>query len=209
MKQARLSPCRNRHTKLRERRVKCRIQWNDRGDPEIATRLRPLREHWEARGPGMLHYCQKRVPWLTYPESVEVRLTRPIHGGYGRVIDGQTIEFEAILANAHPQLPEVVRLAWLVVIAQSGSGSGAIASTQQALGLVPLVLDAAEYVELARCDELTLELALDAWWKGDSPRGPLRSANSLHAWWTDTGRTAISDSAAWKSVLAQMHSTDA
>ncbi len=72
---------------------------------------------------------------------------------------------EAVLANEHFQLPEVVRLGWL--LAQLVYHQDESDTRQRGLELVTPVLKAAEVVELAHCDPPTTRLALDAWHVSD------------------------------------------
>ena len=152
----------------------------------------PLREHWEARGPGMLSYCRQLLPWIQVSENIEIQLVRPSRGGGGHVVDQSTIAFEAVLVNRYAQLPEIVRLAWLILCA------AAKPSSLEQAALVPVTLAAAEYVELARCDEVTIELALDDW----LPGRPTTDGNAWFHWWHDVGRDACGDVDRWKLALS-------
>ena len=147
------------------------IEWTFE-DPQVELRLRPLREHWEARGPGMLRYMCKQLPWLDLPEHVRVHLVLPtVSGGGGELKDGH-IEFEAVLANPYPTLPEVVRLAWLIL-------RYAVSTDQEnALALIPVSVEAGEYVELTKLDNSTVELAMNKW-IGNSER----TGESMLRWW--------------------------
>ena len=169
---------------------RCQLDWIA-SDDELKLRIRPLREHWEARGPGMISYCLRVMPWIEVPENIEIRLVRPLYGGGGRVIDRSTIAFEAVLANRHSQLPETARLAWLILCA------GAKASPLEQAALVPVTLAAAEYVELTRFDEVTIQLALDEWLSGR----PTTDGNAWFHWWHDVGWEACGDVDRWKLAL--------
>jgi hypothetical protein len=97
------------------------------------------------------------------------------------------VTFEAVLANPHAELPEAVRLAWLV-----GQLNGDLPRYADALpsgraaracGLAMLApaLDAAQEVEAARCDEATVKLALEAWRAGADL--PSDAASIIWQWW--------------------------
>ena len=128
----------------------------DETDQEMMLRVRPLREHWEARGPGMLTHVQKSCSWLALPAQVNVRLVAAKDGG-GTIVSANSIEFQAVLFNPLPQLPEVVRLAWL------WSCLSVDQEPSQQLAVIPPILDAAEHVELARSDATTVQQAVVHW----------------------------------------------
>lgn len=172
----------------------CQLIWSLRDDAELRLRLRPLREHWEARGPGMLRFLEELLPWLQFPPALNVHLLPPRHGGGGRVVSPLDIEFEAVLANRYPQLPEVVRLAWLILCARHGHGN----DRAEHLALVPAALEAAEYVDLASCDPSTIELALATW----LARSSTESAKSLDTWWQASGRPATKNRENWLRAIA-------
>ena len=152
---------------------------------ELELRVAPLREQWEARGPGLLH----RVGKLTEPgliaQSADVVLLYPALGGGGRVIRTSpgAVAIEAVLANPLPELPEVVRLGWLLAQLEF---CGHPTSTQFApdrlaevgpLAILPAVLAVAEDLELIRSAEAALPRAIEAW-----HLGPADSA-VIADWW--------------------------
>jgi len=150
---------------------------------EIAVRIRPLREAWEARGPGLLAGIARGAGAAFLPTSATILPVYPAAGGGGDVFpERSAVTIEAVLANPHPQLPEIVRLGWL--LARLGVGEDEPASENAwSLALVPLALAAAEHVELARCDAATIALALQAWRLADAGRAP-HLATTLLDWWT-------------------------
>jgi hypothetical protein len=145
-------------------------RWQPEVEEELAARIRPLREQWEARGPGMLI----EIARLTQPEVIsaaaEVVLVLPYAGGHGLAHPAQNrVTFEAVLVNPLPELPEAVRLAWLLSqlngdlpwltdVLPPARARGAMR-----LAMLPPVLAAAEAVELGHCDEASIALALLAW----------------------------------------------
>ena len=164
--------------------MNCQPIWTyAKGEQEMQLRIRPLREQWEARGPGLLKRVVKQLPWLTLPDEPVVRLVTPIAGGDGKIVGPNEIEFEAILANPFPTLSEVVRLGWLIsCLACDLKGTAA---------LIPPVLVAAEYVELAAFDEQTADLAAREWIGAGAPKG-----KELYDWWKQNSAYASSQ-AAW------------
>jgi hypothetical protein len=155
---------------------------------ELAVRGRPLREQWEARGPGMLAQVARLTEPSVVPTSAEAVLVSPYAGGHGVAYPSvNRVALEAVLVNPHPELPESLRLAWLLCqlncdLPRYADAAGAARVHGAAsLALIPPVLAAAEAVELARCDEATFAAALDAWrpprpWPREAPR-------QLWSWW--------------------------
>ncbi len=156
---------------------------------ELALRCGPLREQWEARGPGLL----REVARLTEPEAVpaaaEIVLVSPYVGGHGVAHPGQNrVTFEGVLFHPTPALPEPVRLAWL--LAQLSADlpryaellpAGRAAATF-ALAMLPATLAAAESVELVASEETNLAMALEVW--GMAALLPGDAATTLGDWWS-------------------------
>ena len=177
------------------------------GDAETPLRVRPLREHWEARGPGMLKRFRDLIPWIEIPSKINVHLQNPIAGAGGRVVSDNELEFSAVLANPIPQLPEVTRLAWLCGIL--GIIRDGELRPVDGVAAIPLTLAVAEYVELAEFNVTTTQIALQEWvnspMSGDSPmsaNSPI-SATELMDWW-EHHRGTIADRDAWRSTTASL-----
>jgi hypothetical protein len=137
---------------------------------ELALRGGPLREQWEARGPGMLYHVGRLTEPLLMVPNADVVLVYPAYGGGGRAhLLYNSVRIEAVLTNPIPELPEVVRLAWL--LAQLNIDLPAFSENLRPqrrnkiaqLAMLPVTLRAAEEVELARCDPAAIQLALKAW----------------------------------------------
>jgi len=152
---------------------------------ELAVRGRPLREQWEARGPGLLKEMRRLVGEDSFlAPAAEIVLVAPLVGGHGRAhLQSNRVTFEAVLANPHAELPEVLRLGWLLGQLNfdlprfsdsiSGNRLGFVAS----LATLPLVLAAAETVELLPSASGMLSQALECWHQ------PTEMAECLHDWW--------------------------
>jgi hypothetical protein len=94
------------------------------------------------------------------------------------------VHFEAVLANPWAILPEPVRLGWLLAQLKTGEDSPrARAQRLHALATLPVVLEAAEYVEWSRCDRETLKQAVESW-RPPIPAGmkPHELADLLFSW---------------------------
>lgn len=170
---------------IREFRRTVTATWPDLKE-ELRLRIQPLAEQWEARGPGLL----KTIGRLTDPalvgERAEIVPLVPILGGEGRAYpEYKIVAIEAVLANSMAELPETVRLAWLVAQLNLDSPrfSGRASDIRRIgpLALLPPILTAAEDVELARLDLPTLTMAVAAWCGVD--RLKLEIAQRLLDWW--------------------------
>jgi len=152
---------------------------------EVALRGGPMREQWEARGPGLL----RNLVDLTEPdllvERADIVLLQPVVGGLGKAfLSYNTVHIEAVLANPISELPEVVRLAWH--LAQLNLDLPRFtervykAWLVSSVAMVPAVLQAAQYVELASFDKANLQRALKMW----CPWMPVEElALTLLDWW--------------------------
>jgi hypothetical protein len=155
---------------------------------ELALRERPLREQWEARGPGLLFQLKNLTHEELVPETAEVLLVHPAFGGGGAAhISYNAVRIEAVLANPHPELPEVVRLAWLA--AQLRLALPAFSEEIQAdrlphvarLAMVPAVLAAAQGAELVQNSPELMRRAIEVWRLAVPPG--LDAAAMLSNWW--------------------------
>lgn len=168
---------------------------------ELELRSSPLREQWEARGPGLWAQLRKLLGPQSLVENADVILVQPVTGGGGVAhVTANRVSFEAVLANPHQQLPEVMRLAWLLAQLQldlpdlQGNLTASCAYEIGALAAVPAVLQAAYDVELCPPLEQVLPAALPAW------RQPSVDADTLLAWW----ETYQADRPPWGVALAAL-----
>src|SRR5438876_2660956 len=137
---------------------------------ELALRERPLREQWEARGPGLLAQIGRLTDEALLVPRCDVLLVHPALGGGGEAhLTYNSVRIEAMLANAVVELPEVVRLAWLIAQLQLDLPMYSESINANRLphiaryAMVPATLAAAETVELARLVPTTIEQAIAAW----------------------------------------------
>jgi hypothetical protein len=182
-----------------------------RGDEltELNLRIRPLREQWEARGPGLLTALTRHLPWLTQPEDVRLTLVQPIHGGGGLIISETALQFEAVLANPLPHVPEVLRLGWLLAQMAANASVEALVAIARveptasrelvAEALIPPMLLAGEHVELSSYNRDTLREALAAW-RLKVPTAAER-ADRLYDWWNAIGPRELDAAHWWQAVL--------
>jgi hypothetical protein len=177
---------------------------------ELLLRGRPIFEQWDARGPGMLDQIARSTEERVLVPRADVVLVYPLVGGHGvahRTVN--VVTFEAVLANPVETLPEIVRMAWLLaqlnldlpIYADHIPAAGR--DSVGKLGVVPPVLAAAEYVELASFSVETLRQALTAWRVvGVEVSDPELSAlaDTLFNWW----HTYQEGSTPWAVALAAL-----
>lgn len=137
---------------------------------ELTLREGPLREQWEARGPGLLRNITRWTDPRLMPSEAKVVLVHPALGGGGTAhLAYNLVHIEAVLTNPVPDLPEVLRLGWLLaqlnldLPAFSEQVHGARLATIAELAMLPATLQAAEEVELATNGPESIDLALQAW----------------------------------------------
>lgn len=140
----------------------------------------------------MLACISRRAPWIHFTGDFQVALVTPNARHRSRVVSETTIEAVAYLANPMPELPEVARLAFLCTCAKA-----IVRQPHDAAFLAPLVLEAAEYVELTQYTIPHLQLAMEQWTNSKF------AAESLWAWWGEVGTQAIARESAWREVVAK------
>jgi hypothetical protein len=157
---------------------------------ELTLRGGPLREQWEARGPGMLRHAGNLFRETVVVPGADVLLVQPVRGGYGEAqLYNNTVRFEAVLANPESRLPESVRLLWnflqlnLDVPVLSELVHGDRLPLVASLAMLPAALEAALAVELVADDPALLELALTLWHVDVAD--PADAALKLAAWWEE------------------------
>ena len=168
---------------------------------ELELRSGPLRKQWEARGKGLLRRLGERTEPDLLVERAEVVLVYPAKGGSGAVhLAYNSVRIEAVLADPHAELPEAVRLAWLVAQLNidlprySERLDSKNVLRLAGLAMLPPVLEAANYVEwvgpLAQC----LPPALSVWCKEAAPK---ETAQVVFNWW----QTFVETRPAWSVAL--------
>jgi len=160
------------------------------GDINELLKLRavPIRQQWEARGPGMMSKITQLSNESLTIDNATVVLVLPVSGGGGDVhSDQDCVRFEAVLTDTMGQLPEVIRLAWLLsrlAIRRSRRCSSSplsrLALVEQ-LAALPLVLSAADHVELLCFDRSAMDLAVSSWIHGVEPTESLSEV--VYKWW--------------------------
>lgn len=158
-----------------------------KAEEEVALRSQTLRQAWADHGDGLL----KTIARLAEPELIaqraDVVLVYPVLGGAGVAhLAYNSVRIEALPTDPHPELPEAMRLAWLLAQLQlelpafSEQIPGGHLGRTAALALIPPVLAAAEELQLARLDVPGIQRALQAWLYGS---GRAELAETLIQWW--------------------------
>ncbi|MCA9263355.1 MAG: hypothetical protein KDA60_05880 [Planctomycetales bacterium] len=173
---------------------------------ELDLRTRPIREQWEARGPGLMHFLGKLTNPELVVESAKVFVVLPCTGGGGLAhLSYNAISWEAVLANVHGALPEVLRIGWLLsqlncdLPRYSDTISTLRLPVVSGLAMLPAVLTAGEHVELTRYSPETLRLAVEHWLIPAAPF-PDSTATAVGDWW----ETMQSSETPWTIGLAAL-----
>jgi hypothetical protein len=136
----------------------------------LAARVEPLHRDWTVHGTALLH----RVAELTSPEilvdEASVVVIHPVLGGGGAAsLVYNLVRIEAPEEDPVPELPEVLRLGWLLSMLNldlprySEQVRRHSLARVAALAMLPVTLSAAEVLKLARCDPSTIGLAVRSW----------------------------------------------
>jgi len=169
---------------------------------ELAVRGRPLRQQWEARGPGLLKEMGRLVGEDSFlAPAAEIVLVAPMVGGHGWAhLPSNRVTFEGVLANPHAELPEVLRLGWLLgqlnfdLPRFGDSIPGGRLERVARLAALPLVLAAAERVDLVSSAPDMLGQALECWHQ------PTETSECLHDWW----QVYVTGDVRWTVALASL-----
>lgn len=172
---------------------------------DLAHRVRPLREHWEARGPGLLQAIGRLTDERLLAESATVVAVHPAFGGGGSAsLTTNAVRIEAVLTNVVDGLPEVVRLGWLLaqlnhelpIFSDRVHGSRLPLIAQ--LAMLPATLQASETVELSQLTPFTIAEALPEWQIDVAADKDI--AATLLDWWN----TYLETKPVWNVALAAL-----
>jgi hypothetical protein len=155
---------------------------------ELAVRVRPLRDQWEARGPGLVHSIARWTdPRLVTPEANVVLVHPSLGGGGSAHLPYNNVHIEGVLTNPVPELPEILRLGWLLSQLNldlpmfSETIHGKRLPHVAELAMLPVTLKAADDVELTTLTPETLDLALRSWHVVTPP--DVDPVDILWRWW--------------------------
>jgi hypothetical protein len=139
-------------------------------DEQIGFRMRPLQDQWLGYGSGLLAHVGRLTEKRLLVNEARVIAVQPVLGGYGYAhLQTNMARIEAVLTNPMGELPEVVRLAWLVSqlnleVPVFSETLGPLNLHRVApLAMLPPILAAAQVVELSRCSSEVAALAIEHW----------------------------------------------
>lgn len=157
-------------------------------EEELSLRARPIREAWETIGPGLMRSIEGLIePGLLVSQATIV-VVHPMNGGGGTAhLATDSATWEGMLAHPHPELPETLRLAWM--LSQLGLDMPRYAqglhqdgiARVAALAMLPATLAAGAEFDFVRCDAPTIARALELWNPAESHPGT--ASEALLAWW--------------------------
>jgi len=159
-----------------------------RAAEELVQRGQPLKQAWGARGPGLIARLQDFLGAEALVDRADVLLVFPLLGGDGTAyLPYNKATIEAVLADPHLDLPEAVRLGWLLAQLHFELPMFSERVPRDRLPLVakvatlPAVLAAAEFVQWTAADTASLEQAAKAW--GVAPGNESEVVNTAQDWW--------------------------
>jgi hypothetical protein len=184
-----------------------------RYDEQSAFRFRPLQEQWLGYGRGLMTQWKRLVHQDALADGCTIIGLQPILGGFGKAHpDRDLVRIEAVLTNARPELPEVIRLGWL--LAQLEQDTNELFQTEASadvsmlipLATLPSILAAGQQLELIRCDAAHVALAIQHW-HVNSPfaatgvtESPWELATLLCEWWNSSERSQSS----WQTAVQML-----
>jgi hypothetical protein len=170
---------------------------------ELELRTGPLKEQWEARGPGLLAGIARQTQPELLVERATILPVYPLRGGGGQALLAyNTVVIEAVLTNTVEALPEVVRLGWLLSQLNLDLPRFSEELKRSALvlplAMIPPAVAAGAEVELVRDEAAARKLALEHWRPSD--RLPPGVEQTLTTWW----ETYRENRPAWPLALAAL-----
>lgn len=174
-------------------------------EEQLSLRVRPMREQWEARGPGMLLRIREITDGQILVDRAEVELVHPAIGGAGAAhLQYNSVRIEAVLTNVTSQLPEACRLAWLLsqlnldLPGYSELIHGDRLAHVAELATLPVTLSAAQHVELGKCDFDSLRLACGQWLNDNADDS--QTPDVVWQWW----ETYVATRPEWRVALSAL-----
>ena len=169
---------------------------------EVAEWGQPLQQQWRPRGDNLLKEVGRLTDERLIVSNATVVLVWPATGGGGTAhLLYNSVSLEAVQAEPRPELPELVRLAWL--LSQLNVDLPIFSETIHrdrrrlvaAVSMLPPVLTAAGYVKLAGYDPESVRTALEVW-HVDGPPG-VDLAEVALGWW----ETYVESRPGWSLAL--------
>jgi hypothetical protein len=155
-------------------------------------RIKPLQEQWVGYGGGFSAHLRRLTQCDDWVREASIVGVQPIMGGAGRAeLQYQAIHIEAVLTNPLPELPEVMRLGWLLSQLYTTPFRTLSGLPPDAFDrLVPIAMLApslacGEVLELTKCNESIAELAIENWNIPVPSKHPIDSqlVRCIMDWW--------------------------
>ncbi|QDV25001.1 hypothetical protein [Aureliella helgolandensis] len=174
---------------------------------EMRVRTGPLKLQWDARGPGLLHTIGRfTVPDLIV-ESARILLVQPILSGAGYVhFRTNRVHTEALLTDDDPELPEILRIAWMLAQLDFERSVYVDLVNRRRLNLLaglamlPAALMAADYLEMGHYSTQSLRKALVQWRVAPAGYDVDAIIQILTTWW----ETYDVDRPEWRIALGAL-----
>jgi len=139
-------------------------------DEDLARMAQPLGQKWDYYGAGLLGpVVEQTEPGILVEDATVVVVYPALGGDGGAHLTYNLAYIEAVPADPVAELPEVLRLAWLLSMLNldlprySENLRPSSLPTVAGLAMIPVILDAAGEVPLAVCDDQTIGLAVRSW----------------------------------------------
>ena len=173
-------------------------------DREMPLRTGPLRQLWDGFGAGLLRQVERLTGQPLMVEQAEVVLVQPILAGMGYAhLATNRIHLEALLTHADPQLPEALRMAWLLSQLDlerpiySERIHGRRLRFVAGLAMLPPVLHAGQELELCHASSDLVEQAIRVWRIDVGQHPPAAAAAVVSGWW----ETVLATRPSWPIAL--------
>ncbi len=171
----------------------CRMHFDDlfpKFAAEIPLRSGPMRQLWEGCGPGLLRLIERQTGQDVVVEDASVVLVQPVLGGFGYAhLSGNRIHLEALLTHSAPELPESLRIAWLLsqLDLDRPEYSEQINANRlrsvAGLAMLPPLLCAGEELDLCRFSPELLAKAIELWFCPTLGLDAATASSVTNIWW--------------------------
>ncbi len=157
---------------------------------EMILRTGPLRQLWDGCGAGLLRLIGQTIGEQMLVEESQIVLVQPLMAGMGYAhLSTNRIHLEALLTNAIPQLPESLRMAWLLSqLDLDRPVTSELINTHRlcsvaGLGMLPVVLTAGEELELCHYSPQLVTQAIEYWYVESLQLDASTASAVVTAWW--------------------------
>lgn len=161
---------------------------------ELSPRVPRMRRRWQAEGPPLLQRIARWTDPQLLASRAQVTLAWPSLGGGGSAhLPYNNVLIEAVSTDPVVELPETLRLAWLLSQLNldlprfSETIHGTRLPHVAELAMIPIVLKVGEEVDMPRLDPETIKLALTSWNLMTPP--DIDPVEILWRWWNTYNET--------------------